>query len=812
MRILATILIVILLIQNIKVYGEELEIEITTLPERLISNSNAMVVIQYRDGDHILPFTPEIESILSSNKTVINIDESLRIIGNNIIADLELMNSGEASITVIPKSGKPVSKTFKVYDSSNIPSKLLLKIVPSTFSYLGSSNGYLSVQLVNADGIPIRADKDYKIELSSNSNIVSLDDVIIKEGEYYAIKRFSVKGYGNAVITAKYNDLESKASIRVIGPDNDIKLKLYIAPEIAPAMKGQRVYAFVQLQDSNGNPIFATNDMKIDIKTFTDDIITNPITIKAGESTGIAEMIINTDKSCSEVNIDLSSRNDFTPCIEVYAVTNGLKSESAFLELREYTTDDYIQIINSIEDPKPRLVPVLFPSNMPIIADGKEKFIGVIQLMSKENGQFNLANTKPIVPTHSIPIYTNNEELIDIRDITIEKPYSTALVRAKTGYLAGDAKVELFGDRLEGSIVNIKLYGSKNVKMVAEPLIDNIMKNINFPYLIYFIDADGAAAYATEDLNLLISMDNEIISIEQNNIKRGSEGVLLNSIALDSGNVNITFEAISKDHIQATSSITILEKKGNKIDLNIPDKLIKNSKGLGSIQILDDTLPLIADNDLNAYIYISDNKLLNIPKVVTIPQGRYFAVFPLETFNSTGTMELRVFIDGFEPLSKSIEIVEDEIKLLIESDSKPILNKHITLTLKALYRDQPLSNANVRWDNNKGLPIEYDILTDNEGIAKAKYLVTEEGEYKFIAKISYKGLEREIELKLNTEEIINTSDNTNTINSIDNINSTENDVNKKPQKLNLPINIEYLLIIPAVAGIAFSIIKKRSTK
>ncbi len=807
MRILASILIAILLIQNVKVYGEEFEISIATIPEKLVSNSNALLIIQYKD--QMLPFTPDIEAVISSNRTVIDVNiDTLRNIGNILVVDLDVTNSGETSITVIPKSGKPISETFHVYESNDIPTKMLLKVLPSSFSYLGPSTGYLTIQLVNAEGVPVRAERDYMIEVSSSNNdVVSLDSITIKEGEYFAIKKFNVKGYGESIIKAKYNDLVAESTISVTGPDS-IKLKLYIAPEIAPAMKGQIIYAFVQLQDSDGNPIYTNDDIQVDLNAFTDDITTAPIIIKKGESTGIAKLTINTDKSCAEVDIDLSSRSDFSPCIELYAIAGSLKSESAFLELREHTTDDYIQVINSIDNPKSRLVPMLFPSDMPIIADGKEKIIGVIQLMSREGDQFDLATSKPIVPTHSIEIDNNNEKLIDLRDIVVEKPYSTVLVKARIGYLAGDAEVELFGERLDSSIINIKLHGHENVEMVAEPLIDKIVKNTNFPYSIYFIDDEGVAAYALEDLNVLISMNNEIVRIEPEHIKRGSAITLFDAIALEEGRSSITFEAIStRDHMQAISSMMILDQKGHNIELNIQDRLVKNSKGLASIQLLDGSgFPVLAEKDLNAYIYAS-NKLLNIPKVVTIPAGKYYAIFPIESYNDTGVVELRVFVDGFEPISKSIEIIGDDIRLVMESDDIR-LNERLTITLKALYNDKPLADAAVRWENSKGLPIEYDILTNNEGIAKAKYLITEEGEHIFKAKINYKGLERETKLVLNSKKIMDVSNKTVTVEQ----NTTSTKLDSKPQGFELPIDLKYLLIIPAIAGIGLSIIRKRSSK
>ncbi len=792
MRAYAYIMIFLLLIQQVN--GEEgLSLDMYTIPDKLVSNSNAILVIHYREEGYKPPFTPEIDDILSSDTTIIRIDkETIRRIGNNIVVDLTILNSGNAVITVIPKSSKPISKTFQVYESIDEPSKLLMKVIPSSFSNLGPYEGYISVQLVNAKDMPVKAEDDYIIRLSSsNPNIISLDDLVIKKGEYFAFKKFTINDYGEATLQARYNDLLAETKVSIEKPTTN--LMLYIAPNIVPAVKGQIVYAFVQLQDGNGNPIYARDDIQVDIKSNVDDIITFPAIIRRGENMGYAKLIINTDIACK----------DAKPCIELYAVADSMKSKSAFLELREAVSYDYIHS----NDPKLSIVPMFFPSDMKIIADGREKVVGVLQLMAKDSD----TSIKPVIPMHSINININSKGLIDIRSITIDKPYSTALVKAKTGYLAGKAEIELFGEHVDSYTSNLILYGHENLEMVAEPLIDKVAKGMNFPYVIYFKDSKGNAAYALDDLSILVSSDKDIISVESKPLKKGNASILLNSLALDKGEVNLEFRAISsKNDMIATSLLDIMGEVDDILELHLADKVLKNTKDLASIELLDSNgYPILAENDITIYIYTS-NRLINIPREVFIAEGKHYTLLPLEAYNETGNVFITIFADGFEPLSKSIEVIDDNLRLVLTLDGEAKLNEHLTITLNASYNGYPLNRTGVEWEHTKGLLVEYDPYTNN-GIAKAKYLISEEGEHLFKATIRYNDIEKStrlsIEIKNHTIPINTANNHTSLSENV--LNDKEQDVSSIFSNSSLPIDIKYLLIIPAAVGIILTILKRK---
>ncbi|MEM4275290.1 MAG: hypothetical protein QXK74_04955 [Candidatus Nitrosocaldaceae archaeon] len=773
--------IMIASILTLQVNGEE-ELYITTMPSTLISNSDAVLIIEYNN----MPFAPEIEEIFSSNKEVIRIrEDTIRNVSNKILADLHILSSGNATITVIPKTGSPISKTLQVYESLDIPTKLDMKILPSSLSYIGPKEGYISLQLLNQKGIPIKADKDYIIRLSSsNPNIVSIDDAILKKGEYFTIKHFTINNYGEVIIKAMYNELTAESSITINGY-SDLNLKLDVVPNIAPAVSGQTIYAFVQLQDSDGKPIYASNDMYIELESLNNKILKSPLFIKKGESFGVTKLTINSDEACDD-------------CIEIYAVYDRMISNTVNIELREAIRDD-IMNISKIS------TPVFFAPDIHIIADGKEKVIGVVQLMRSE-GEFTLDNAKPVIPQHDISINISSK-MIDIKDLVIEKPHSSSLISANTGYLAGSTSIEIFGSEVDSYESEISLYGHENVSMVTESLVNNVVVGMNFPYAIYFKDNNGIASYAPNNLNVLTSSTNNL-AVESSSIRRGDAIILLDVLALDKGDATIKFETV-KSNYKASSTMKILEEDEPTLKIIMDEVMINSTKGLASVELIDSKgYPVNSINDIKIRIYTS-NKILNLPNIVTIPQDKHYTIFPIETYNETGKSDIIFFVDGLEPINKSVEVIDDSIDLFL-TNNNAILNEYLIITLNMSYKGYPINNAEVRWNNTKGLPIEYDILTYN-GTAKAKYLITEEGEHKFVANVKYNGIERSKTLVLN---IINNKVENELMNET--IDSME--VSKEPTDIRyllssyiqkIPIDIKYLLLLPALISIVFSILRKK---
>ncbi|MEM4418614.1 MAG: hypothetical protein QXU66_03410, partial [Candidatus Nitrosocaldus sp.] len=285
-------------------------LKLSTMPDKLVRGEDAHLIIQMQDNKgNPVQLMPEITSISVLDADAISISDSIEKIGNVYAVKIRPLKSIETKITVVARGLGTMLETIdaKVYEPLNKPSRLALSIKPSDLSYIGPREGYIAVQLLNAKDEPVYADKDYLIELhSSNTDLLQVNssNIIIKQGTNYAYIPFSIK---DAVllsdpyitIAARHGNMYAEGMIRVEGTDRQV-LRLYVM-DVVPAVRGQEVYAFVQLQDPNGNAIYAEQDMRVEVKPDSMLIIGGTGTIRKGESTTVISLYVNTDKRCDEI-------------------------------------------------------------------------------------------------------------------------------------------------------------------------------------------------------------------------------------------------------------------------------------------------------------------------------------------------------------------------------------------------------------------------------------------------------------------------------------------------------------------------------
>ncbi len=815
-----------------------LRIDISTIPPKLVKGSEGFLVVQIYNNSEPTPFVASGINITSSNPEVLSIDkDSIEQIGNSLLIKAIPLSSGSTTITLTTNdlNLKPVSKKIDVYEPLDKPSKLALTVKPSSFNYLGPSDGYLAVQLLNSVDEPVMADKDYDIEVrSSNTLILDVNtNLRISKGENFAYMRFNVNpnGNGSVTVTARHGYMVASANITIEGTEGRV-LRLY-AVDIVPAVKGHPTYAFVQLQDSKGRVLYADRDISVEVRADTKDIIGGTGVIRRGESTAVVRLIVNTDRP---LNIDKEcaksdNSSDTKPCINLIAVAvgEGMVSEPVKIDIREPIIEDYTsyQKSKSIGSYYLKIYAQLSPNNMPIIADGKSKAIGAIQLISySDNNKFArpvIANTDTI-----IDLVSSNKLTMDDTKVTIPKGRSMELVTANMGYNASSIKVNVLADYLENSVLELSIQGHNDVSISAEPLLRIVPYSMQFPYLIYFKDSEGRASYVTDDINVRIDADG--ISIRQggNSLRKGDSIMLMELEAIRKGNISIYLEAIGPNsRYENHNSINVINFDNSDIELDmyVPDTMVVGSKYLASVQLLYKGYPFSADKDVRIIVFSNSNSI-SIPTNVSIAKERYFTFFTVEA-NHKGKVDMTLLADGINSISKEINVVED--KLMLKLDSKDSVNKMdlFDVTLTASYANMPLSNLRVKWSSDLAvLTSMYDDMTDANGIARAKFLSYDKGIITVSATIYGYGIERSVSIKVKSTEVDASNNDNNAKNNNDSSNSNVNDASKENISLDdnvsgnvfgfdklaeLPIDEEYLIMLPSLAGIiAWFINKKRS--
>ena len=815
-----------------------LRIDISTIPSKLVKGNEGFLVVQIYNNNEPAPFVASGINITSSNPEVLSIDkDSIEQVGNSLLIKAIPLSSGSATITLTTKdlNLKPVSKKIDVYEPLDKPSKLALTVKPSSFNYLGPFDGYIAVQLLNAVDEPVIADKDYDIEVrSSNTSILDVNTSIrISKGENFAYMHFNVNpnGNGSVTVTARHGYMVASANITIEGTEGRV-LRLY-AVDIVPALKGHPTYAFVQLQDSKGRVLYADKDINVEVRADTKDIIGGTGVIRRGESTAVVRLIVNTDKP---LNIDKEcnksdNSSDTKSCINLIAVAvgEGMVSEPVKIDIREPIIEDYTsyQKSKSIGSDYLKIYAQLYPNNMPIIADGKSKAIGAIQLISySDNNKFArpvIANTDTI-----IDLVSSDKLTMTDAKVIIPKGRSMELVTANIGYNASSIKVNVLADYVENSILELSIQGHKDVSISAEPLLSIVPYSMQFPYLIYFKDSEGRASYATDDTNVRIDADGISIREGSNSLRKGDSIMLMELEAIRRGNINIYLEAIGPNsRYENHNSIDVInfDNSNIELDMHIPDTMVVGSKYLASVQLLYKGYPFSADKDTRIIVFSNSNSI-SIPTNVSIAKEKYFTFFTVEA-NHQGKVDMTLLADGINSISKEINVVED--KLMLKLDSKDSVNKMdlFDVTLTASYANMPLSNLRVKWSSDLAvLTSMYDDITDANGIARAKFLAYDKGIITVSATIYGYGIERSVSIKVKSTEVDVSSNDNNAKNNNDSSNSNINDAGKENISLEgdvssnvfgfdklaeLPIDEEYLIMLPSLASIiAWFINKKRS--
>lgn len=797
--------------------------DISTVPSRLVKGEEGFLAIQVYNNEPT-PFIAEIASITSSNPDILSIDKgSIQRVGNTLLIKVMPLESGIATVTLTTRdlNLKPVSKEIRVYEPLDRPSKLGLTVKPSSFSYLGPYDGYIAVQLLNVVDEPVVADKDYDIHLSSsNPFIINLNTTVrISKGENYAYIHFTLnaKSSGSTTILARYNDMVASESITFDGIYGKV-LRLY-AVDMVPALKGQFIYAFVQLQDSNGKVIYADKDMSVEVRADTHDIIGGTGVIRKGESTAAVRLMVNTDKPCPTQDA----------CVSLIALSKDMASDPVKINLMEPIIANYTSGPKSIDSSLKiyaRIVP-----KMPIVADGKEKVIGALQLISYPDNAKNDAQARPIIADIDTQVNIISSSKVTMKDakVTVPKGSNMQLLDASIGYSASKVKVTALADYLENSIMELDVQGYSDVSIAAEPLVSKISYAMPFPYIVYFKDSIGKAAYPVDDMSVRVNGDGIAVKQGDSSVRKGGSSIILELESLRKGSINAYVEAIGMDTRYEANSIIdtlYLDRSNFRLDAIMPDKVLLGSKHVAAVELLYKDYPIMASDDVRLILFSNG---ISIPADVSIARGRHYAFFTVEA-RSADKASVTVMADGFNSVSKEVEVVNDTLSIRLDAPNKVNTMDIFDVSLAVSYAGMPLSNMQVRWSADAAvLTSMYDSITDSKGSARAKFLAYDEGVITVSAIVNGYGIERStsimVESGSNASDVNTDADNAgNDASSYDSMSGDSISISMSDDSMsnndnildqlnsvssNLPIDAEFLIMLPAVGGIAAWFVNKR---
>jgi len=814
-------------------------LQFMTIPQKLIHNTDASLLVYAVDNNgNPVPIKIPTISVTSSDPSVVKIiNVSSSEFDNSVKLDIHAGNIGSATVTAATYGFISSQVMIDVVGDAYKPEGLLVKATPSSFSHFGPYKGYVSVQLVNFFGNPVPADEDIVINLSSSdSQVVSLDQqVTIRKGENFVVREFTVLKPGITLLQAEVlGKWKESTKVSVSQPKTPLELNFYAAPQIAPALQGAFVYGFVQLQDANGVPVKAEKDISVNVISDSNELRSGTGVIKKGSTHTVVPLGINTAQDCATIRpgFDLAPNNaNFNPCIEITAISKGFKTQSALVEIRKPVFRTDLNQETRFDDPTAKIEPVIFPTsidpsasstniesvvNMPLLADGSDQKIGVVQLMTfvdtDNDGKVDVAGTQPVVAPLdlSMIIESDNELMMQIKDTKIARGSTSALIEAKMGYQAGATEMVTAAEFFGESFTQLTLHGHSGLSLVAEPIISKIMAKTDFPYIVYFKDAEGFSAYSIGDMQLSISKTDtpeaeigvskttEILAIESEMLRKGSPATLLKATSKGKGSSTITIESSIKDLLfSTTSSISMNTQLPEKLGILLPSLILGNAKYTIPLQVLDkDGFPIKTISDVEVLLVPSVMNVVSIPHSVTIPKNQYYITLLIEA-TGNGKTEVTALANNFQSTKLNVEVATAEPNLVLTPSTDLIrVNDEFTVTLSSEYLGMPLRDLQIKWSSDKAKLIAADEITDEEGKAEAIFLISSETPFVVTTEVNGYGYE-------NTVLTLNLSSET----PVADVSNVVEPAGESSGFIDVLAENPYFLILPVIGGVIFWLVK-----
>ncbi|MEO9308530.1 MAG: hypothetical protein ABI342_09515 [Nitrososphaera sp.] len=702
MRSLIVILIIVLSINLIKAYADGDSFGIRIMPQKLIENSDGILQIYSLHNGQIHPQRISNLTYSSTDSSIIQI-VGIENTNDTFITDIKLktVNHGNAKIELAASGFASQEVPITVYGNENYPVKLLVQSTPSIFSSNGPHTGYITTELINNNGSPAIAKDDTIVSLTTtNDKIVAMTDnhIIIKAGEYYGVGRFTTNQVGTAQIFASSDSLEPSSATITVNQTSSSTIKLYVYPQKINDYQASTAYAIAQLTDSSGNPASAKEDITIPIRitdpnanlTNSSPIIQNieansPIVIKKGEYWGYTNIAVKAAAN--------GTYNVFTAAPNGYI--NSVQSQITASMSKFY------------DDKSARL------DLLPILATGKKELIGVIHLEDK--------NGNPIIASHDlqIEIDSSDSNSLSVDDAILKRGSSVALVFGKTGTSIPTSlflHVVTYNDQTVSPVISLPM--SNSFKLVAQPMIQEILSNTNFPVALYQIDASGASTYFSND-SIIKTIPNDYVIIPQTIVHNGESVLLINSSSVKTGTSNTN---IFSDKYQTSMTVQTISNLPSQVVLDYPDPVVDNMKNTIMVQILDsDGNPVFAQKDIVLKLISSNRDVLSLPKSITVLKGQYYATLNIIP-NSNGTSQISILADNI-PLS-TYKVTVDNLSptLSLTVPNSTLSGETFIASITAKEHNEPLKNMRVQWTAKGAIIQSSDGITNENGTANITLL------------------------------------------------------------------------------------------
>jgi len=717
----------------------DLEFGTRLIPSMIVQDREGMIQVFAKLGGTLVPEKIDGLTVTSLDSSILRV-LTVKNSESGFVSEVTMkgIKAGETKLFLAAPGFNSLELPVTVHGNVLHQEQLLVKVVPDTFSSDGPFRGLVSVQLADVDGFPVRASEDVNILLSAaNSNILELaqKNLVIKKGEYFIGTHFIVKESGTTGKTSIYvssEGMEAKSNdITVDEQDDDLEIKLYLLQErINTFTQGGAVgHLIVQLQiKDDEEPITTNKDITVKYKVTNDIFEDQNLSSNAilGESVGTI-----TIKKGSYWGHDTFTLLGGQSGEYLVTITSGdpLSLDTQTVEATFYDQ----KVPNAPSNDGDRFIKF---EGLPISTTGNKELIGILHL-EDETG-FPIVTDKNL----EITIDSSDDEFLSIDPIFLQLGSGSALVFAQVGHSIPDGidssdfeinpVVEVEDE--SATTTQVEIFGpeEESHKLVAEPLIDKILANTEFPIVVYLTD-DNEVTRFPKDSNLF-SSPSEIFDIETKLVTRGDDLIMLNTVANGHGKETLQFTVNDVEDAELTLESLLLKPANIVIDHS--ETIFTGTNDVFSIQLVNSQgLPVFATEDVEINFVVNDESLIQVPATVTIKKGEYFTLFDVGP-KAGGTTEISALSEGFPISTTNVQL--KSLTPILELDTPTLVENGEVFTARIFAKqDQnPLQGMKVKWEIDGGILQLSDKKTGTTGEAVASIISTSDKQVKVYAKVS----------------------------------------------------------------------------
>ncbi|MDE1816383.1 MAG: hypothetical protein KGI11_07495 [Thaumarchaeota archaeon] len=745
---------------------------IRLVPNKMIENSSGVLEVFALYNGHIFPTKIKNIAFSSTDSDIVQI-EGLEDNDTGFITHIKIKANSPGTANIVIAAPGFTSQQFPitVYDDEIAPASLLIKSVPSTFSINSSpKTGYFTIELTNKNGLPVDAKTDIPITLATtNSKTVNLStsQIIIKNGQYYAIGQFTVGQTGSAKIFASASSFQPVSTTIIVTSSNAPIIQAYVYPAKINNFATSNAYVVAQLHDNSGNEILAKEDIPISI-TITNSTVTglvntspqdqlissnSPLIIKKGDYEAYSPIEVHAGLN-GTFNIKLSAPDGYVVSNHT-AVPPGCSEISSCIQPASTTllsTPIQLTTVTSqfLDDKSAKL------DILPVLATGNSELIGIMHLED--------AHGKPIFASRDfqIEVDSSDSNYLSIKPVSISKGQGVVPVFGKVGNTAPPSPLSLHIVTYDDTTIPIAINSSSvnSFKLVSDSLVPKILSQSEFPLALYLTDSTTMPTYFPDNYIPTI-LPNDYFHIDSKKISSGDAVDLFNAQSLSDGSTTLNIIA---GNFPTSVSLSSVSSAPAKVDLSYPNPLLANYDNLMEIQVLDsNSSPRYPDTYTNIKLVSSNDSIIQLPSNITISKGGYYSTFDIIP-KLPGSATISVLGNNFPLTTYPVKVENIAPTLTINSSSTVLPEETFLATIKTERFGIPLQDMHVDWKVSGATVQNADKTTDKDGTATIALMSGSSGMISISPTISGQGfnsLELKDTIKINsTQNITNGTNNT----------------------------------------------------